>query len=136
MKCPRCDQPIGDTDTSCPHCSAPLKRPGFLQKLLALFRSPGKSTVHVTKTVTVKKLNIVTNTRGERHEYHSLEELPPELRATVQDALNGVTAGKALKTYKVRDASGQEHIYSSLEEMPKELRALVERSQDNSPPQN
>jgi dienelactone hydrolase len=133
MKCPRCDQPIDETDTTCPHCSAPIKRPGFWQKLLAIFSSPGgKSTLRVTKTVTVKKLNVVTNTGGERHQYHSLEELSPELRTTVQDALSGAASGTALKTYKVRDASGNEHTYHSLEEMPPQLRSLLERAQDKS----
>jgi hypothetical protein len=133
MKCPRCDQPIDETDATCPHCSAPIKRPGFWQKLLGIFSSQGgTSTVRVTKTVTVKKLNVVTNTGGERHEYHSLEELPPELRTTVQDALSGAASGKALKTYKLRDVLGNERTYHSLEEMPPEMRALIERVQDKS----
>jgi hypothetical protein len=82
----------------------------------------------------VKKLNIVTNASGERHEYHSLEEVPPELRKVVQDALSETTSGEASKTYKVRDAAGNERTYHSLEEMPPEIRALMERVQDNSTP--
>src|SRR5262249_53900102 len=120
------------TDTSCPHCSLPLKRQGLLQKLLALFSSSGKPALRVTKTVTVKELNIVTNEQGERHEYHSLEEVPPELRTAVQNALNSTASERTLKTYKIRDASGQERTYHSLEEVPSEFRALIERAQDTS----
>ena len=135
MKCPRCAQPIDERDTCCPHCSVLLKRLGFFQKLLAFFGSSrGKPTPRVTKNVTVRELNIVTNARGERHEYHSLEEVPPELRTVLQDALSESTSGKPLKTYKVRDASGNEHTYHSLEEMPHEIRALIERVKDNSTP--
>jgi len=74
-------------------------------------------------------MNIVTNTKGERHEYHSLEEIPPNLRGTVADALAQASRGKAIKTFKVRDASGKEHTYSSLTEMPAELRAVIEKAE-------
>lgn len=81
-------------------------------------------------------MNIVTNKKGERHVYHSLDELPPELRTTVQSALTDAMQGKSSKTFKVRDASGQERTYGSLEEMPAELRALVDRAlADSNPPQ-
>ena len=77
-------------------------------------------------------MNIVTNTKGERHEYHSLEEVPAELRGTVADALAEATRGKTIKTFKVRDASGKEHTYSSLAEMPADLRAVIEKAQKES----
>jgi hypothetical protein len=83
--------------------------------------------------VTVNKVNVVTNQNGERHEYKSLEEVPPELRSTIENALKDAShASKVTKTFRVRDASGQEHVYHSLDEMPSHLRALVERAQHDS----
>jgi hypothetical protein len=110
-----------------------LKRETFWQKLLGLLgNTTRKPTVKISKTV---KMNIVTNTKGERHVYHSLEELPPELKGTVASALAQARQGKTTlttKTFKVRDASGNEHTYSSLEEMPPEFRAIVEKAEKDS----
>jgi hypothetical protein len=133
MNCPRCGQLVSDTDLSCPHCSVRLKSQGFWSKLLSIFTGSGREPrVRITKTVTVKNMNIVTNTGGERHVYKSLDEVPPEIRASVESALNEATHGNASKTFRVRDASGQEHTYRSLEEMPAHLRALVEKAQCDS----
>lgn len=80
---------------------------------------------------------------GQPHEYHSLDELPPELRAEVEtletEALkeNAISPRtvfsrttsktKITKTIKTVDKDGQPHEYHFLDELPPELRAEAEK---------
>jgi len=99
--------------------------------------------VSIRKTVTIK----TTDTKGQKHEYHSLEEVPPELRAEIENLQNEATAKtmtlsasegttdkivtqKKVTVYKIKDASGEERIYHSLEELPPEVRAAIEKATD------
>ncbi len=111
--------------------------------MLSVFRTPRKPLVRVEKRVTIK-----TDMGGQRHEYHSLEEVPPEVRKELEELASQpwktisqssssdgrvikTTSGKTLSTYKFTDEAGNEHIYHSLEEMPPELRTAVEQAMRN-----
>lgn len=90
---------------------------------------------------------------GQRHQYSSMEELPPETRAEIE-ALekeaaqekgtelsvretsrmgNAITSKiieqKKVSVYKIVDESGVERTYHSLDEMPPEIRAAIEAAE-------
>ena len=86
---------------------------------------------------------------GRRHEYSSMEEVPPEIRSqidslereTLQEKGKGfsvtetsqagnvitskVLQQKTVTVYKFIDETGTERTYHSLEEMPPEIRAAI-----------
>ena len=94
-----------------------------------------------------KTVSITTDEAGQHREYHSLEELPPELRKEIQklesealkEGLRSVSSDgltttihsrKQASLFQVKDADGNERVYHSLEEMPPEIRAALEQVQD------
>ena len=149
MNCPECGNPVAETDQFCSKCFARLEPPSLWRKFLSLFQSAGQSRPHIVnikKTVTIKTMD----KNGERHEYHSLDEVPPEMRAEfekLESAVmkekgnslsftetsptgNAITSGmigkKSASLFKIKDASGNERIYHSLDELPPDVRGLVE----------
>jgi hypothetical protein len=97
-----------------------------------------------------KSVRITTvSADGERHEYSSLEDVPPEIRlqmeALEKEGIQGkgsessvvectqtgnaitlkTTRRESLSVYKIVDESGAERIYHSPEEMPPEIRAAI-----------
>ena len=154
MNCPECGNSVAQTDQFCPKCFARLKPPGLWRKFLSLFQSAGQSRptrpiIDIKKTVTIR----MVGEDGQPHEYHSLDEVPPDLRAEIEKLESDVMkergesvsftetspAGdvtkskiisqKSLSVFKVKDASGNEQTYQSLDEMPPDIRALFERAQ-------
>ncbi len=149
MNCPDCGYPVEKSASFCPKCFAPIEPPGFWQRFLSLFRG-GRS--RRDRIVDVKQDIIVdvTDEQGRQHEYHSLDEVPPEVRAEIEklkaepwkevsrfSSADGFTKKivreKRLSTYKIVDESGKEQIYHSLEEMPPELRAAIEEAERTNP---
>jgi len=142
MNCPACGNAVAETDQFCPKCYARLEPPGLWRKFLSWLAPSGKSSsvlkINVTKNVSIK----TSDKDGQHHEYHSLEEAPPELRAEIEkletEALKdppapGVTVTrKTFSTFKIQDASGNEKVYHSLDEMPPEIRAAIEEAQKKS----
>ncbi|HUL75050.1 MAG TPA: hypothetical protein VLT86_18195 [Vicinamibacterales bacterium] len=146
MTCPSCGSPLEPDVHVCPKCFARIEPPGFWHRVLQFFQSaqgPRGPLVKITKSISIT----TTDKAGERHQYHSLEELPPELRAEIEkvesEALkesasassSGTLAATFLKTsktslFKVKDAAGNERVYHSPEEMPPDVRALFERIQE------
>ncbi|HTL18215.1 MAG TPA: zinc ribbon domain-containing protein [Patescibacteria group bacterium] len=140
MNCPACGNPLENDTQFCPKCFARIDPPGFWTKVLSFFTSkarPRQSVVKIKKTITIK----TTDKDGQRHEYHSLDEAPPELASQIKklesEALNqaskealtsGIISRKTVTIFKVRDPSGKEHIYHSLDEMPSELRESVAKA--------
>jgi len=117
----------------------------FWQRILQFFQSggPREPLVKITKNISIT----TTDKTGERHQYHSLEELPPDLRQEIEKAeaealkeglgpaAPGKVTGTFVKTmktslFKVKDAAGNEHVYHSLDELPPDMRAAFERIQD------
>jgi hypothetical protein len=161
MNCPACGSIVAVTDQFCPKCFARLEPPSLWRKLLSWFRLqvrvqvpglPRRPLVTFKKTVDIR----ATDKDGVKHEFHSLDEAPPELRAEIEklesavlgemNASTSVTEtlpeGNATKShfivkknvsmYKIRDASGNERIYHSLEELPPEIRAAFEKARDKT----
>jgi hypothetical protein len=160
MNCPECGIPVEPDAHFCPKCFARLEPPGLWRRLLERFqsigKSPGKSPlvradpqpsqfqfpgnspvriVDLKKSVTIKSLD----KQGQQHEYHSLDELPPALRAEMDKlgasalmanagSAHGIISLRKAEVYKVKDAAGNERIYHSLDELPPEIRAKVERA--------
>jgi hypothetical protein len=160
MACPACGTTVAATDQFCPKCFARLEPPNLWRRLLSWFRLhvwvevPGiqsRPQVTIKKTVDIR----TTDKDGVKHEYHSLNEVPPEIRAKIErleaDALSekggstfvtdtssagrttasGTFITKKISVYRIKDASGNEHIYHSLEELPPEIRAAIEAAQGN-----
>jgi hypothetical protein len=103
-----------------------------------------QSNVVVKKTVSIK----MVGPDGEEHEYSSMEDVPPEVRAQLESLekekgtelsveetsrqgntfTSKVIRRKDVSVYTVVDKSGVEQTYRSLEEMPPELRAAFEKA--------
>jgi hypothetical protein len=105
----------------------------------------GSHVTTIDKSVTIETVG----EDGERHVYHSMEELPPEIRsklealeAEAKDAkrkesftTNTQQTGNSftiksvrrqeVSVYKIIDESGVDRTYHSLEEMPPEIRAAI-----------
>lgn len=144
MNCRECGEPLDKSAQFCPKCFARVEPPTLWQRILSLFSSssrPRRPVIRVSKTVTIK----TTDADGQKHEYHSLEEAPPDLRAEIEK-LQSSTARKTLSysasddlksefltkkeisVFKIRDAQGNERVYHSLEELPTEIRAALEKA--------
>src|SRR5690242_6829493 len=82
MTCPDCGSPVENQAQFCPKCFARIEPPTFWQKILRLFqdRNPARRPM-----ITIKKsVSITTDKDGQHHEYHSLNEVPPELRQEIE----------------------------------------------------
>ena len=149
MNCPECGIALESDAIFCPKCFARIEPPSLWQRFLSLFQFTGKSTrpiLTIKKTVSLK----TTDKDGVKHEYHSLAEAPPELRAEIEkleaealkekgDALVSETSDglmskfisrQKVSLFKVKDASGNERIYHSLDELPPEIREAIKRARD------
>ncbi|HEY3760466.1 MAG TPA: zinc ribbon domain-containing protein [Verrucomicrobiae bacterium] len=160
MACPKCGKVVSVTDRFCSGCYAPLEPPTFWRRLVSWFQSQSKSVTHttivtntpvVTHTTVVKKTeNIeVIGKSGEQHTYHSLAEVPPELREDIEkleaQALNelaggqpstdslttpdrpGIITRQSTMLIKIKDHTGKEQTYHSVDEMPPDVRAKFEK---------
>jgi hypothetical protein len=144
MNCPNCGNPVEKDAPYCLKCFAPVQPRSFWQKLLGAFQRPAPSPrriVNIKKIVNIK----TTDPDGQHHEYHSLKEVPPELRSEIEKAAAealtenpGVSSADGLKTtlvsdktisvFKVKDPSGNERTYHSLDELPPDIRAALENA--------
>lgn len=151
MNCPACGTPVEKgAPPFCPKCYARVEPPSLWQRFLSLFQTaakPRRPLITIKKTVSIK----TTDKDGGHHDYHSLEELPPELRAQVEkfesEALKeGLASGssssdglttkfitkKNYSVFKVKDASGNEKVYHSFDELPPEVRAAWEKARQKT----
>lgn len=153
MNCPDCGNPVEKDAKFCPKCYARLEPPSLWRRLLNFFQNAAKPGVHV---VTSKKtVNIVTVDKdGNRHEYHSMDEVPLAMRSQIEQLESetkkeepglltletmkelkgtpGIISTKSSVTYKIKDDSGKEHTYHSLDEVPPEMRSLMEKMQSGT----
>jgi len=155
MNCPDCGEPVEEGAPFCPKCFAAIEPPSFWRRVLNWLRPgsrPAGRGLRANPLIRTKTVVRITSTDkdGNRHEYHSLDEVPPELRAEIEKLESAVlkedfssvsTTGNVLKAvssksvsiYKIVDESGQEREYHSLEEMPPELRAAFEKAEKRKP---
>src|SRR5579859_2022297 len=144
MNCPNCGNPVEQTAAFCPKCFVGIAPQGWWQRFLSRLRTaskPARPIVHVEQTVTIK----TTDEQGQQHEYHSLDDVPPEVRAEIEKlqskpwketfrstSPDGSTletlSQKTLSTFKITDEAGNERIYNSLDELPPEIRAALDEA--------
>jgi len=128
----------------CPKCFARIPPLTLWRRILSVFLGANRSNrplISIRKTVTIK----TTGKDGQKKEDHSLEELPPELRAEVEKvqseawkktlsssssegATSQIRIERQISVFKVKDASGNEQIYHSLDEMPVAIREAFEKT--------
>jgi len=141
MNCPECFSPVEKGAQFCPKCYAHIGPPRLWRRLLSFFQSAGprSSIITIKKSISIK----TRDKDGQGHEYHSLDEAPPELRAEIEklgsevakEALRDTssngnsTARKKISVFRVKDASGKERVYHSLDELPPEIRAVIQKAQ-------
>jgi len=138
--CPHCGMNVkGAPEVVCPSCGRPLDAGGggWLSRLLQrLFRTSGPMgpTPNGSAAVIVRsqEFRIHDPETGQVKVYHSLDELPPEIRRDVEASLGADATSGASTAYTYRDSSGTEQTYRSLDEMPAELRAQIGRSREDS----
>jgi hypothetical protein len=150
MNCPACGTPVEKDAPFCPKCYARIEPPSLWLRFLRLFQTTGKPrrpVITIKKTVSIK----TTDKDGQRHDYHSMEELPPELRAEIEkmeseavkeglsssssssnDVTTKIVRKRTYSVFKVKDASGNEQVYHSLDELPSEIRAALEKAQQKT----
>ena len=138
MTCSSCGMRIPEGQALCPHCRAPVRRPGLLERLFGWLASARKTpTVNVTRTTEIRQERFeIVDKDGKRQVYHSLDEVPPEFRSKIEEAMHsGQREVGTSKTSKitVRNASGREQTYDSVEDMPPDLRAIYDRIQRDRP---
>ena len=148
MNCPKCGGSLEKGAQFCPKCFERVEAPGLWRRFLSLFQTtgtPARRVVNLSKTVTIK----TTDPDGRKHEYHSMAEAPPEVRAELEKmeveafkqagdsvvaeisdgATSKIFSRKDVSVFKLKDASGNERIYHSLDELPPEIRAAIEQAQ-------
>ena len=148
MNCPDCGELLEKDAQFCPKCFARIEPPSFWGKVFSLLTSrkkPRQPFVRIQKTITIK-----TDKDGEQHEYHSIDQVPPEIRSEIEkaesealkDALKSsssdgrtitISTQKTISLFKVKDASGNERVYHSLEELPPEIRTAIEQARKETP---
>jgi hypothetical protein len=149
MNCPDCGYPVEKSLSYCPKCFARTEPQGWWRRFLSLLgvgrRSPD-AVIHVDRDIIID----TTDEEGQQHEYHSLDEVPPEVRAEIEKLKSEpwkeisrsfssdghrteIVREKTLSTFKFTDEMGNERLYRSLEEMPPELRAAVEEAERRNP---
>lgn len=143
MYCQKCGAEVPEGSPVCRSCFEPVKREGFLSRLL---RALGGWRVSLEKTsspvgtkvgiklATTDRIKIRDALTGQLQAYDSLDEVPEEYREKVRQAREAALRGEGGNKIAVTDASGQTHIYNSLDEVPPDIRALIEkaRGQDSS----
>ena len=136
MNCPECGNTVAETNQFCSKCFARLEPPGFWRKLfLYLFQPVTRRGVNIHKIITLNTTKIVTQRDGVRHEYHSLDEMPPDERARYEQIQSESPKVTGDHVFKIKDLSGNWRSYQSLDEMPPDIRALVERAQKQINPE-
>jgi hypothetical protein len=149
MNCPDCGNPLEKEAQYCPKCFARVEPPTLWRKLLRYFQStnePRQPIINIKKTVSIN----TTDKDGQRHEYHSLDEVPLELRKEIEQLeseglkerfrssssdgrttkiTTKIVSTKTASVFKVKDAEGNERVYHSLEELPPDIRAAFEQAQ-------
>ena len=133
MNCAKCGLKLPDRAVHCPNCFAPVRSDGLLRKLARAlsFRAFGRSPVQVTTTRTTEfrteRFEVKDARTGQIETYASMADVPPEIRAQIEEARHAAERGAPAKI-TVKDASGTTTTYDSVDQMPPEIRALYERA--------
>jgi hypothetical protein len=130
MDCPHCGALVQENQEICPACGGQVIKRSFWQKLLKFF-----SPVQVTRTKVIRVGNVelkgITFTDEELAKSQALADLPPDLRAKIQQAIkSGLPRLEFPNEFppelraKIEEAlaSGKTQ-YLTLNDIPDELRA-------------
>ncbi len=71
-------------------------------------------------------IEFVDPATGQSKQVQSLDQVPPDLRAHIEEFRRQVLQGAGEATFVYRDLSGQQHTYQSPQEMPPEVCSLFE----------
>jgi hypothetical protein len=129
--CAACGVQVPEGAERCPSCATPFEREGFFWRLLrmrARRAAPTVSTRTITTEVRTDRIE-VKDAQGRTRTYDSLEQVPPEVRAQIEQARRDAERGGGTTKITVNDASGVVRTYASLDEVPADLRALIDRAQ-------
>ncbi|MBN1341221.1 MAG: zinc ribbon domain-containing protein [Phycisphaerae bacterium] len=137
MYCRKCGAEIPEAQNTCPGCYAPVPRPGLLSRLKDWLFSKlpdedngsGARRGRFTTTVVreVQNIRVADPRTGEERVYHSLDDVPPEIRERIEALRADASATGASQTFTFQDASGQTRTYHSVDEMPPDVREIYER---------
>ncbi len=126
MVCSKCGAEIPEGQEACVVCLTAIARPGLLTRFFHWFRlaaSPPTTARRSTVRVVIRGA-----TTGKQKVLRSLADVPPDIRAKIEDTLAGIRESSVVRTFTVRDAAGREQTYRSADEMPPAIRAAYERS--------
>ncbi len=142
MYCSKCGTEIPTGQNTCPGCYAPVHKTGgwggwlgsLLRKLFPVHvrlesGGPGLDGMRVETKVIRKTegVELTDGTTGETQVYHSLDEVPPEIRARIEALRASGEGVQGQQTITFKNASGREQTYHSVDEMPPDVRAIYER---------
>ncbi len=132
MNCPKCGNPLEENEEFCRKCYEIVPHRSWWERLLLSlanrWRGAGGAP-SANKMFTLKQ-----TFKTSEKVYHSLDEMPPELRAMVEKAkAEALQSGKSVdQTFTYKDSSGITKTYHSLDEMPPEVRVMFDRIQRDS----
>ena len=127
MKCAQCGKDLQEGQLDCPACLAPVVRPGFWKRLWALLATPAPQTRVLGEKIT-ERIEFVDRKTGQRQFFSSLADVPPELRAQIDEArAQGHVTVNQMK-FSIQGLDGQTRTFHSLEELPAEYREIAERA--------
>ncbi len=134
--CQQCGAEVPEGSPVCRSCFEPVKSEGFLARLVRLLGGGTAKTKTPTvpgtavKIHTTERIKIRNPLTGELHEYHSLDEVPAELREQVRKAREAAASVKGANLITVTDSEGKVQTYHSVDELPPELRALYQQARE------
>ena len=79
------------------------------------------------ETAVTRKSRYVFDIDGERREFSSLDDVPPEMRAMVEKARGAGGRGQKI----VININGEERTYDSMDEVPEKYRAMMRRLRES-----
>jgi hypothetical protein len=134
MDCSQCGSLVQEGQEICPACGGQVGKRSFWRRLWQWFSS---GNVSQAKIVGTRRVEVISyqGPDGQQHTCHSLDEVPPDIRAKVREAIasgQGITR----EVFSYQGPDGQKKTYHSLEEMPPDLRAIYQNSlecSDSSP---
>lgn len=136
-QCDRCAYALPVGAGRCPRCGALVEAPSWFRRWWGKLRqrltyrqsSAGSTGFEASVPVTVNRresVTVVDETAGTTREYQSVDDLPPALRAKLEEARG---SGKLAPTTEIviEGPDGVRCTYRSLDEVPQPYRDLLAR---------
>ena len=136
MTCGTCGAPMREDAERFPSCAAPVRREGWLRRVLRALgagTSPARRVSKTTYTIRTQRIELKDPKTGDVRVCDSLKDLPEEIRKKIDPARLDIAATTAPTTITVTDASGTTRTYDSVDQMPADVRALYARARAAEP---